>query len=85
MAGVVCRDISVMVRQMTRRIFWQVVMSDTAHLNRLALAEQADTGTVGMAAGLGQPQQQRLIADPLPFGQPRALLGLCVTGRGCSG
>ena len=58
---------------MTRRIFWQVVMSDLAHPNRFVFAEKADTGTAGMAAGLGQPQQQRLTADPLPYGQPRAL------------
>ena len=36
-------------------------------------AEPADTGTAGMAAGLRQPQQQRLIADPPPFELPRAL------------
>ena len=45
-------------------------------------AEPADKGTAGMAAGLGQPQQRRLIPDPLPFEQPRALQR---TGRGCSG
>ena len=55
--GIVCYEIAMMVRQMTRRIFWRVVMSDMAHLNRLVL----------------QPQQQRLIADPLPHVQPRAL------------
>ena len=53
-------------------------------------AEPADTGTAGMAARLGQPQQQRLIAGPLPCGQPRVLprrspVELCVAGRGCSG
>ena len=36
-------------------------------------AESANTGTAGMAAWLGQPQQQQLIADPLPQEQPRAL------------
>ena len=35
--------------------------------------EPANTGTAGMAARLGQPQQQRLIADPLPHVQLRAL------------
>ena len=39
----------------------------------LGPAEPANTGTAGMTAGLGQPQQQRLIADPLPYEQPRAL------------
>ena len=38
--GIVCCEISVMVRQMTRRIFWRVVMSDMAHLNRLVLQNQ---------------------------------------------
>ena len=38
--GIVCDEISVMLRQMTRRIFWQVVMSDMAHLNRLVLQNQ---------------------------------------------
>ena len=38
--GIVCCEISVMVRHMTRRIFWQVVMSDMAHLNRLVLQNQ---------------------------------------------
>ena len=32
--------------------------------------EPADTGTAGMAAGLGQPRQQRQIAGPLPCEQP---------------
>ena len=36
-------------------------------------AEPADAGTARMEAGLRQPQQQRLIADPQPCGQPRAL------------
>ena len=54
--GIVCCEISVMVRQMTRRTFWRVVMSDVAHLNRLVLqktpgpAEPANTGIAGMAA-----------------------------------
>ena len=38
--GVVCREISVLVRQMTRSTFWQVVMSDMVHLNRLVLQNQ---------------------------------------------
>ena len=36
-------------------------------------AEPANTGTAGMAARLGHAQQQRLIADPPPHVQPRAL------------
>ena len=63
---------------MTRRIFWKVVMSDMAHLNLLVLQNQ-HTGTAGMAAGLGQPQQQRLIVGPLPYeqleGHRRAMRG----------
>ena len=50
-------------------------------------AEPANTGTAGMAARLGQPQQQRLIADPLPHEQHRALPRRSPTscaGRGCS-
>ena len=37
---IVCYEISVMVRQMNARIFWQVVMSDMVHLNRLVLQNQ---------------------------------------------
>ena len=37
------------------------------------LAKPADMGTAGMAAGFGHPQQQWLMADPLPYEQPRAL------------
>ena len=33
--GVVCREISVLMRRMTMRIFWQVVTTDMRHLNRL--------------------------------------------------
>ena len=33
--GVVCREISVHMRRMTMRIFWQVVTTDMRHLNRL--------------------------------------------------
>ena len=36
-------------------------------------AQPANTCTAGVAARLGQPQQQRLIADPLLHVQPRAL------------
>ena len=42
-------------------------------LEQLGLAEPADEGTARMAAGLRQPQQQWLNADPRPYGQPRAL------------
>ena len=68
--GIVCYEISVMVRQMTRRIFWS---GDVRHgtSEPPGPAEPADTGTAGVAARLGQPQQQRLIADPLPHVQPR--------------
>ena len=38
--GIVCYEISVVVRQMTRRIFWRVLMSDMAHLNNLVLQNQ---------------------------------------------
>ena len=38
----------------------------------LGPAVPSDTGTAGMAAGLGQPQQQQLIAAPLPYVQTRA-------------
>ena len=62
----ICREISALMRHMTRRIFWQVVMPDMAQLP--GPAEPTD-----MAAGLGRPQQERLIADPPPFEQPRAL------------
>ena len=70
---IVCHEISVMVRQMTRRIFWQVVMSDIAQLNRLVLQNQQTRALPAWQQGSRQPQQQRLIADPLPCGQPRAL------------
>ena len=37
---IVCYEISVMMRQMTRRIFWEVEMSDKVHLNRLVWQSQ---------------------------------------------
>ena len=51
----------------------EVAVSDMAHLNPPGPAEPANTGTAGVAARLGQPQRQRLIADPLPHVQARAL------------
>ena len=60
-----------------------VVRHDTSE--PLGPAEPANTGTAGMAARVGQPQQQRLIAGPLPHEQPRALprrSPSCVAGRG---
>ena len=69
-AGIVCYEISVMVPQMTRRIFWTEVTSDMEHLNRLVLQNQQ---TQALLEWQQQPQQQRLIAGPLPYEQPRAL------------
>ena len=51
--GIVCCEISVMVRQMTRRIFWQVVMSDVAHLNRLVLQNQQTRALLEWQQGSG--------------------------------
>ena len=64
---------SFMVRQMTRRIFWQVVMSEMAHVNRLVLQNKQTRALPEWQQGSGSRSNNGLIADPLPHEQPRAL------------
>ena len=72
-----------MVRQMTRRIFWQVVMSDMGHLNCLVLQNQQTRALPEWHQGSGSRSSNGLLLghylvnnlEPCREGHRRTLRG----------